>query len=45
MGVLSFIGGILFWITFSQLDQDEDALNNIESGDFLGQVQKEKAPA
>ena len=45
MGVLSFIGGILFWVTFYQLDQDEEALNNIESGDFLGQGQKEKEKA
>ena len=34
MGVLAFIGGILFWATFYKLDRQEEALNNIETGHY-----------
>ncbi|VDC06867.1 unnamed protein product [Peniophora sp. CBMAI 1063] len=32
MGVLAFVGGILFWATFYKLDRQEEALNNLETG-------------
>ncbi|KAF5336761.1 hypothetical protein D9758_016383 [Tetrapyrgos nigripes] len=34
MGVLSFIGGIGFWISVRKLDQREDELNNLTAGHF-----------
>ncbi|BGP29520.1 hypothetical protein JCM10296v2_001259 [Rhodotorula toruloides] len=30
--VISFVGGIIFWFTFSRLDKEEDALNEIKEG-------------
>lgn len=36
MAVLSFIGGTCFWIQFRQLDRDEDKLNMLPVGHFLG---------
>jgi len=34
MGVISFIGGILLWISVRKLDADEDRLNNLSDGHF-----------
>jgi len=36
MAVLAFFGGILFWATFYQLDQEEDELNRLDVGNFNG---------
>lgn len=32
MGVLAFVGGILFWINVRKIDSQEDALNNLKAG-------------
>lgn len=32
MGVLSFVGGCLFWLQFRGLDKEEDALNMLPVG-------------
>ncbi len=32
MGVLAAVAGIFFWISFIQLDKDEDKLNNLDEG-------------
>lgn len=32
MGVLSFIGGTLFWLQYRHLDQEEDHLNMLPTG-------------
>jgi hypothetical protein len=34
MGVLSMIGGILFWYTFRRLDSEDAALDAIGDGHF-----------
>ena len=36
MAVLSFIGGTCFWLQYRQLDRDEDKLNMLPTGHFLG---------
>jgi len=38
MGVLSFIGGVLFWWSFHGLDKAEDELNTIRPGKVHGMV-------
>lgn len=30
--VISFVGGVVFWFTFSKLDKEEDSLNEIKEG-------------
>jgi len=35
MGVLSFIGGTIFWFQFRQLDADEDKLNLLPTGHLV----------
>ena len=32
MGVLAFIAGILFWLSYCHLDAEEDALNELDTG-------------
>ncbi|KZV72659.1 PTR2-domain-containing protein [Peniophora sp. CONT] len=34
MGVLAFVGGVLFWATFYKLDSQEEELNAIEVGHY-----------
>lgn len=34
MGVLSAIGGVIFWISVRKLDADEDNLNNLSEGHY-----------
>lgn len=34
MGVLSFIGGTLFWLQYRHLDQEEDHLNMLPTGNL-----------
>jgi len=36
MAVLSFIGGVLFWLSFRKLDKAEDELNTIKPGTVHG---------
>jgi POT family proton-dependent oligopeptide transporter len=35
MGVLSFIGGTIFWFQFRKLDRDEDKLNMLPNGHLI----------
>ena len=32
MGVLAAIAGVVFWFTFRHLDEEEDALNQLQTG-------------
>ena len=32
MAVLSGVGGVFFWFSFRHLDQEEEALNDIQEG-------------
>ena len=32
MAVLSGVGGVFFWLSFRHLDQEEEALNDIQEG-------------
>ena len=41
--VLSFIGGILFWLSHRGLDQDEDLLNQLPTGHVGTQAQAAQA--
>jgi POT family proton-dependent oligopeptide transporter len=43
VAVLSFIGGVLFWLQNRKLDAEEDSLNMLAESDFQGTV-KENAP-
>ncbi|KKK13937.1 hypothetical protein P175DRAFT_0453555 [Aspergillus ochraceoroseus IBT 24754] len=36
VAVLAFVAGNLFWITHSDLDEQEDELNELEASDYLG---------
>lgn len=36
VAVLSFVGGILFYIIHYSLDKEEDKLNNLEKSQFVG---------
>ena len=35
MAGLSWIGGILFWFSFRQLDREDEALDNLGEGRFF----------
>lgn len=35
MGVIAFVSGIIFWIQFRHLDQEEESLNDIQEGHIV----------
>lgn len=39
MGVLAAVTGVLFWVSFSRLDKQEDQLNNLDEG-HVGEKEK-----
>lgn len=43
--VLAFIAGILFWIQFRRLDEEEDALNELPEGQIVSEVPDSEAPS
>jgi POT family proton-dependent oligopeptide transporter len=45
MGVLSFVGGTIFWLQFRGLDRDEDKLNMLPDGHLILSKDIENVPA
>lgn len=41
MAVLSFVGGTLFWLSYRQLDRDEDKMNLLPTGHIGNRAQAE----
>lgn len=37
MGVIAGVSGIFFWLSVRNLDKQEDSLNNLKKGEFIGE--------